>query len=228
MRRMAAFPIALCALLSASAALAQSSIGTGASSADATGADTATEAPPKNDRGAFVAGGKVGGIATLSGLGVNVTGAVEVGYIFPWVRRSFGLLVDVGYAAPVASGTESDPRVAGGSYEWTLTQKQLTIAPTILYRYTGLGKVVPFVGVGPRILLLEGVTEGKAGSATILENKEQSTKVGVGVPLGAEYLIGPGAALAELLFQYSTIDHKATGDASLTSFTLWLGYRFML
>jgi hypothetical protein len=76
--------------------------------------------------------------------------------------------------------------------------------------------------------MLESVTEGKAGSVELLETTEQPTKVGVGAPIGAGYLIGPGGALAELLFQYNPIDHKSSGSASLTSSTLWLGHRFML
>lgn len=184
--------------------------------------------PAKKDRGAFVAGGKFGGVATLSGFGPNITGAVEVGYILPFLKRGLGVLVDVSYAVPVASGTEQDPRVPSGSYEWTLYQKELTVLPMLTYRYTGIGKIVPYIGAGPRIVMLQSVTEGMAGGAKILENKEQSTKVGVGAPLGAEYLIGPGAALAELMFQYNPVDHQATGSAALTSFTLWIGYRAML
>lgn len=187
------------------------------------------EAPKSgSDRGAIVAGGKFGGVATLSGFGPNVAGAVEVGYIFPWLKRGLGLLVDVSYAVPVATGTEPDPRVPGGSYGWTLYQKQLTVLPMVMYRYTGLGKIVPYVAAGPRIVMLESVTEGTAGGATILETKEQSTKVGVGAPLGADFLLGPGAAFAEVMFQFNPIDHRSTGASSLTSFTLWLGYRVML
>jgi hypothetical protein len=104
----------------------------------------------------------------------------------------------------------------------------LTIFPFVTYRYTGLGKLVPYVGVGPRISLLEGVTYGMVGQTALLANKERSTSVGVGAPLGADYAIGPGAALAELLFAWNAVDHTSTGDSSLTSFTLWVGYRLML
>ena len=195
----------------------------------AAGADTPSEPEASGkDRGAFVAGGKFGGLMQLSGFGPNVTGALEIGYILPFLKRGLGVMVDASYAAPVVSGTEQDPRVQGGSYEWNLVQKQLTIFPFVTYRYTGLGKIVPYAGVGPRIVMLEGVTYGTVAAKPLLETRERSTKVGVGVPLGAEYLIGPGAALGEFLFAYNSIDHKSTGNASLTGFTLWLGYRFLL
>jgi opacity protein-like surface antigen len=211
-----ALPIALIALSFAPAALAQDA------------PSTTEPASSGKDRGAIVAGGKFGGVATFSGFGPNITGAVEVGYIAPILKRGLGLLVDVSYAAPVASGTEQDPRVPSGSYEWKLYQKQLAILPMLTYRYTALGKIVPYIGAGPRIVMLESVTEGTAGGVRILENKEQSTKVGVGAPLGAEYLLGPGAALAELMFQFNPIDHQATGSSNLMSLTLWIGYRAML
>lgn len=223
MKTLTAFSFASALLLVAEGALAQDA------STPTSGPDTASEpTEAKRDRGAFVAGGKFGGIAQLSGFGPNITGALEIGYILPWLSRSFGVLVDVSYAAPVISGTETDPRVAGGMYEWSLVQKNLTIFPFVTYRYTKLGKLVPYVGVGPRISLLEGVTYGTVDGKPLLENKERSTSVGVGAPLGAEYLIGPGAAMAELLFAWNGVDHRSTGDSSLTSFTLWVGYRFML
>ncbi len=209
---------------------AATSSSVGLSTGDAAaGADTPSEPEPSGkDRGAFVAGGKFGGLVQLSGFGPNVTGALEIGYILPFLKRGLGVMIDASYAAPVVSGTEQDPRVQGGSYEWNLVQKQLTIFPFVTYRYTGLGKIVPYAGVGPRIVMLEGVTYGTVAGKPLLETRERSTKVGVGVPLGAEYLIGPGAALAEFLFAYNSIDHKSTGNASLTGFTLWLGYRFLL
>src|SRR6185312_11980742 len=117
--------------------------------------------------GAFVAGGKVGVALPFDGLGPMVSGIVEVGYVFPWLRRSFGLMVDVAYTVPLKSGTQmGDPRV-DGPYGWKLTQKELTIAPAVYYRLTMLGRVVPYVGVGPRIYLHQSVVEGNVAMQTI-------------------------------------------------------------
>jgi hypothetical protein len=205
------------------------------SSSSALAADPAAPAPdstsPPADKpkgGAFVAGAKVGAIAPFDGLNPFVVGTVEVGYLLPWLNRGLGILADVSYTAPSASGSQADPRVPDGKYTWNLTQHELVIQPTIIYRYTGLGRFVPFVGIGPRIYLMKSVITGKAGSSTIGETDEPSTQIGGAIPLGVEFQLGPGALLAELLFEIGTLDHSITGKSHTGGGTLNLGYRFML
>jgi opacity protein-like surface antigen len=188
----------------------------------------APTAPPKADRGAFVAGAKVGAALPFDGLTPMVSGAVQVGYVLPFLRRSFGLMIDVAYTVPAKSGEQKgDPRV-DGPYGWKITQKELTISPTAYYRLTMLGRVVPYVGVGPRIYLQQSVVEGNVGKEVILATKEQSTKVGLLVPIGVGIALGPGEAVGELAFEWGRIDHTATGSASSMGGALQLGYRFLL
>ena len=56
----------------------------------------------------------------------------------------------------------------------------------------------------------------------------QSTEFGFGLPLGAEYTLGPGGLIAELLFQWGPLKHDITGDTHLGSASLWVGYRALL
>lgn len=189
--------------------------------------DTAAPAAEK-PRGAFIAGAKFGGIAPFDGLSPFVIGTVEVGYVLPWLNRGIAALVDVSYTAPSTSGEQPDPRVPGGKYTWELTQHELIIQPTIMYRYTRLGRIVPFVGIGPRIYLMKSVTKGKAGGEVIGETTEPSTQIGGGLPLGVDFKLGPGALLAELLFEIGTLDHRITGQSHTGGLSLNLGYRFML
>jgi hypothetical protein len=203
---------------------------TGLSTAAVAAEDGAPDpaASPEKDRGAFVAGAKVGGLVPFDGLGPFVLGTVEVGYVLPFLKRSFAGVIDVSYTAPSTSGEQPDPRVDGGTYSWTLTQKELVIQPTIMYRLTSLGRLVPYVGIGPRIYLLRSIVEGKAGGQVIGETIEQSTKVGAGLPLGVEFKLGPGALLGELLFEFGPLDHTATGSSHTAAGTLQLGYRLMI
>lgn len=213
---------ALATLTSGAAALADEPPPSGTAPADS------TSPPAEKPKGAFVAGAKVGAIAPFDGLNPFVVGTIEVGYILPWLNRGLAGLVDVSYTAPSASGEQADPRVPGGKYTWNLTQHELVIQPTILYRYTGLGRIVPFVGIGPRIYLMKSVVSGKAGDAVIGETNEPSTQIGGGIPLGVELTLGPGAVMAELLFEIGTLDHSITGQSHTGGGTLNVGYRFML
>jgi hypothetical protein len=195
---------------------------------------TADSADAHDDTAAILAAGKVGAIAPFNGLGPFVNFGIEVGYVFGGTNRSLGALLDVTYTVPHADGTQSEdfdpPRVEGGEYEWKLTQKELVLQPTFLYRFTNLalGNVTPYVGLGPRIYFIETIAEGSAGGEQFGESSEQSTRWGVGLPLGAELSLGPGGLLAELLLQWGPMDHRITGDTHLGSATLFLGYRALL
>lgn len=194
-------------------------------SVDSASATTPTDDSPSS--GAILAGAKVGGIIPFSGLSPFLSFGVEAGYVFPWMNRSFAAALDVDYTAPKADGTQSDPRIgaAGGSYDWKLTEQELAFMPVFMYRLTSLRGVVPYAGIGPRIYLLKSTVSGSADGAAIGDTTEQSTKVGVGVPLGAEVPMGPGGLLAEVLLQYGGLDHTATGDVNTGAVSLSVGYR---
>lgn len=185
----------------------------------------------RTDRGAVVAAVKAGAIVPFSPLGPFPTVAVEAGILLPGYERSLGVLLDVSYSAPHAEGTEReafDPgRVPGGEYRWRLTQKQLVLQPTLLWRFTGLNAdpLTPYVGIGPRIYLLESVIEGSAAGEPFGSTPERSTKVGFGLPLGAELALGPGGLCAEVLLQWGPLPHRITGDSHLASGTMFVGYR---
>lgn len=173
------------------------------------------------DKGVFITG-KVGGLVPFSGLGPNGIGGIDIGYATQ-MGLAFGVAAD--YAAPKASGTETDSRVTGGSYQWHLTQQTLQVMPFVMYRIKGTGALVPYVGIGPRIYMLQSFVKGEG--PTFQETREQSTKVGVGVPIGAELALGPGGILAELLLQYGGLSHTATGNSNTGAASLSIGYRLM-
>ena len=193
-------------------------------------AGSTSESPTKSaHRSGVLLGAKVGGVVPFGGLSPNARVGVDLGYVFPWANGSFGAWLDVDFAAPKSSGTKTgDPRVPSGGYDWHLTEQELAIMPVFVYRLTSLGSIVPYAGIGPRIYMLRSTVRGNAGGSAIAETTEQSTKLGVGVPIGAELRLGPGAALAELLLEYGSLDHTATGTTNSGGINLLLGYRFLL
>lgn len=199
-------------------------------------ASASTRAAPSTsdlERGAVLLAGKVGGIASFNGLSPFVTFGVEAGYRFPGTGGTIAAVLAVDYTAPSAEGSEADAvvpqRVPGGAYTWELRQKELVIQPTFVYRLPGLvDRLTPYAGIGPRLYLLESVVRGKAGGVAFQDTPERSTKLGVGVPLGAELALGPGGLFAELSLQWAPLAHTTTGDTHLGGTSLFLGYRASL
>jgi hypothetical protein len=103
------------------------------------------ERPGAGEKGVFITG-KIGGIVPFGGMGPNAIGGIDLGYAMD-NGLAFGVAAD--YAAPKASGSESDPRVTGGTYSWHLTQQMLQVMPFVMYRIKSMGTIVPYVGGGP-------------------------------------------------------------------------------
>jgi hypothetical protein len=177
-----------------------------------------TRADDAHARGA-IAGVKVGGIVPFDGLSPFVAFGVELGYRLGHVV----IALDVDYTQPSRTGIAMDPRVVGGSYTWKLVAEELAIMPVAWYRANGSG-FVPYVGIGPRVMIVRSTVRDN-GAPAIAGTTETSTSIGVGVPVGADVQLGPGAAIAELLVQYGRIDHAATGPASTAAATVSVGYR---
>ena len=74
------------------------------------------------------------------------------------------------------------------------------------------------------------VTRDKIGdSALYLKENDTCQLVMYGEEvIGVELPLGPGRAIGELLLQYGSLDHTATGDAHTGAITLGLGYRLVL
>ncbi len=199
-----------------------------------------------NDRGAFVIGVKIGGLFaqpfTQGRLGASFLAGVELGYVLPFAHRSFAVMLDVGYTQPMASGTQTDPRVGtlmppasvtmptSATYSWSMTQRELVTGFTLMYRLTMIanGRVAPYIGVGPRLWFLQTLVTGAQGSNTISESSEQSMRVGLSVPIGVDVGLGPGRIFFEALMLWAPIDHRVTGDSSVGSIDALLGYRLWL
>jgi hypothetical protein len=188
---------------------------------------TATTTEPERTGIGLLAGAKLGGIVPLDGLSPFVHVGLEVGYVLPPLKRQLAIVLAVDYTQPSKTNEETDPRVMGGTYTWKLTEQELGLMATIMYRATSVKPIVPYGGIGPRILFARSKVHDDGGPM-ISTTKEVSTRIGVGIPLGVELPLGPGRAIGELLLQYGTLDHVATGDAHTGAVTLGLGYRMVL
>ena len=162
----------------------------------------------------------------LGGTSANLRAGIDVGLVLPFAGRALAVVVSADYTAPKSEGTVTgDTRVNSASYDWHLTEHVFAVMPTLQYRLLSLGKLVPYAGVGPRVYFLTSNVTGSVGGTAIPETSERSTTVGIGVPVGLEYTLGPGRLQAELLFDYGGLSHAATGSSNAGALSLFAGYR---
>lgn len=186
---------------------------------------------PARDRGQMLVAVKGGVLLPygFSKLGASYLVDVEVGYVLPVLRRHLAITLDGAFTAPGAAGTTTDPRLdasSGGSYSWQLAQREVILGVSLVYRHP-IGRLTPYVGVGPRLFLLDSRATGSASGAAISESSEVSTKLGAGVPIGLGIHLGPGELFAELQLDIAPVDHRITGDTNVGSLSLAAGYRFV-
>jgi hypothetical protein len=151
-----------------------------------------------------------------------------VGYRAPWLGSRFGLLLDVGYSQPTATGSGDDPRI-GGSYSWEAVQRQLLLNLGLIARLNeerstwNLG-----LTAGPQLLFLFTTVNGEGGGEPFGEHFEPASSMGLFVGAQGEYRLGPGAILGEVNFSTSFQNLRSTGDLAVISIAGLLGYRFDL
>lgn len=196
-------------------------------------AATVIAAKPKRDRGEVMLAVKAGVFLpqAFSKLETSYLVELEVGYALPVLKHRLAIAIEGAFTDPQLDGTTTDPRLdaAGGSYNWHLEQRELILGLTLYYRHP-IGRWIPYVGVGPRLFLLESLVSGQAGQmmpAGINTSTEESTKVGAGIPIGFGVTLGPGHLFAELALDIAPIDHRTTGDTNTGALSLSAGYRLM-
>jgi hypothetical protein len=192
---------------------------------------TTTVEAPKKDRGEVTVAVRVGALfpQAFSPLQTSYLVDLELGYAFPKLKHRLMLAIDGAFTAPEMDGQATDPRLdatTGGAYTWHLQQRVLQLGLTLFYRHP-IGRWVPYIGVGPRLFLLDTKVVGSAMGAGFELSDEQSTKVGVGIPVGVGMTLGPGHLFLEFAVNISNIDHRTTGATDVGSSSMWLtlGYR---
>jgi hypothetical protein len=151
--------------------------------------------------------------------------AGEVGYITPLLDNRLAVVAEFGFHQPTASGTLTDPRLDGGSADYTLTERELAFLLSAVYRFNGAwGPVTPYAGAGPGLYLHRATT--KAFGATFVESEGT---LGVQFLGGAELKLGPGGAFAEAHYHFTRIGFLSTGEVNVGGFlAASVGYRLHL
>ena len=156
---------------------------------------------------------------------------LDVGYILPFdvgMERPLQIGVGASYTQPGATGQGDHAMLGdeGGTYEWELTQRMLTLEVPIAWRFMPPGQgFSAHALVVPRAYLMESVMEASGNGNDFGENRETNTEYGVALGGGAEYMLGPGALFGTLLVGGSPLDQRITGEANTGAVNLDVGYR---
>ena len=162
-------------------------------------------------------------------LGTNLVVDAEAGLVLPFGGGHLEVMAWAAYAQPPADGASLDARVPGGAYDWSITQRELSVAVAGVFRLqrpSPSARLAPYVGLGPKLYFLQTKANGAAAGQPFGEYSETSTELGGTVLGGVDYRVGPGTVVGELEVGLSDLDHLTTGDASTGSVEVKVGYRF--
>jgi hypothetical protein len=171
-----------------------------------------------------VLGVNVGAALPLAGLGPSVAPGLEAGVVLDPKGR-YTVLLGLGYAGGVATGTGEDPAFSEG-YTWVLSMRSMQVAPALRVRVLPWEETLsPELSAGPILAVGDAVASGSAGGAPFPETREARLAPGGFVAAGLAGRVGPGVLEGRLTFSVLHYDAVLTGPAFVPSLTPAIGYR---
>ncbi|KFE60562.1 outer membrane beta-barrel protein [Hyalangium minutum] len=167
---------------------------------------------------------KAGFFQSTASLGGAPYFGLEVGYITPLLQRRLAIVLEGSFHQPKTSGTLDDPRLTLGEQEYRLTERELALMLSAVYRFEGAwGSVTPYAGAGPGLYLHRATTQGFGAT---IEEKEGT--LGFQFLGGAELHLGPGGLFLEAHYHFTRVSFLTTGSVNAGGFLGSLGYRLRL
>lgn len=185
-----------------------------------------------NRPASFLVGVRAGAIfpEAFNKLELNFLVEVGVAWQLPVLGHRLGIFVDGGYSQPTSAGTRTDPRVPTnmGGVSWDLTVKDIGVSAGLQWLQPVGTRLLVYGGAGYKVHFTESVIEQRAGTTDLGTNTEQSTRHGAVVRAGLGLRLGPGAAVLEVHYEYTPVDHLITGDDNTAHLAAQLGYTLFL
>lgn len=168
---------------------------------------------------------KVGFFKSTTPLGGAPFFALEAGYITPLLGRRLALVAEVNFHQPQVSGTLRDPNVTLGDEPYRLTEREIAVLLSAVYRFEGaLGSMTPYAGAGPGLYLHQATAQA-FGATTV----EKEGTLGFQLLGGAELRLGPGGLFLEAHYHFTKVGFVTTGSVNVGGFlAAGLGYRLRL
>jgi hypothetical protein len=181
--------------------------------------------PSESEGDSILLAPKVGFFKSTTPLGGAPFFALEAGYVTPLLERRLAIVAEAHFHQPKVSGTLSDPNLTLGDEEYQLTEREIAILLSAVYRFEGaLGSITPYAGAGPGLYLHQATAQA-FGAQTV----EKEGTVGFQLLGGAELRLGPGSLFLEAHYHFTKVGFLTTGSVNVGGFlAAGLGYRLRL
>ncbi|HEX8950729.1 MAG TPA: hypothetical protein VF945_02740 [Polyangia bacterium] len=156
-----------------------------------------------------------------SRLGPSYVVAVEAGATV-W-RQRLAIVVDGAFTSPSAQASGMDPAI--GAFSATLDVREVIVGASLVYRHP-IGRVVPYAGAGPRLVVFDAHETGSAGmGAALPAERELSVGGGGGGFVGVGVRLGPGEAFVDVRADAAPVHNHLSGDVVAGALFVAGGYR---
>ncbi|WP_224248783.1 hypothetical protein [Hyalangium gracile] len=182
-------------------------------------------AEPASEGDSILLAPKVGFFKSTTPLSGAPFFAVEVGYLTPLLDRRLAIVLEGNIHQSDVSGTLSDPLLTRGDENYRLTEREMALLLSAVYRFEGaLGSLTPYAGLGPGLYLHQATAQGFGGTTV-----EKEGTLGFQLLGGAELRLGPGGLFLEAHYHFTQVDFLSTGNVNVGGFlAASLGYRLRL
>jgi hypothetical protein len=162
----------------------------------------------------------------FSSLGPSWVVGVEGGWVAPAWHRRLGVVIDLGLGMPEADGQLQSAQAPPG-VSWHAAVREITVGVSAELR-APIGRVVPYLRAGPRLLVADALVGGRAADARVPTTREDSLALGLSIVPGLGVMLSPGQLFLELpVSLYWRVGHspQLTGDFNPSTLALAAGYR---
>jgi hypothetical protein len=186
--------------------------------------------PEEHDDALIAIGLHLGPALPVGPLELALLPRAEVGVMPLAAHESLTVFVTAAWTAPGASGSGTDARIDGSSYDWSLVQTEVQVGGGLTVRLTKKDAPVhPEISAAPQVVWMHTRADGTAAEGGAFgTTRETWVTWGVLGALGLGVDVGPGRLLVRGEATYSPLVGRITGDADALILAPTLGYRLML
>jgi hypothetical protein len=178
--------------------------------------------------GEVMIAGRIGALVpqAFSSLGTSYLVGIEAGWVAPIWKKRLVVSVDLGFGNPDADGHIVSSAVAA-PVDWHASLRETTLGISLTIRQA-LGRFMPYLALGPRLVIVDALAGGQSGGARLPTSRETSLALGLSLVPGLGFSLPPGQLFLELPISLAWRvgdPPKLTGDFNPSFIGVTAGYR---